>query len=77
MAKRESTLLMMWGGLCLWAGIVAAMATIAWMLHDLSGVPETASLLRREIVAERLILAPCCLIVSLLGGITYRLSQAS
>jgi hypothetical protein len=53
------------------------MATIAWMLHDLSGVPETADLLRREIVAERLILVPCCLIVSLLGGITYRLSQAS
>ena len=82
MGKRESTLLMFWGASAFWLGLLAAFATGTWIGYDLlhvdwNGAPVTASFGVRFVIAERCILLACCQMVSLLGGIVYRLSQAS
>lgn len=83
MARRESTLLLMWGATAFWCGIAAALATGVWLAMDLGRIdwerhtPISDSFTLRVVVVDRLILLACCHMVSLLGAITYRLSQAS
>lgn len=82
MGRRESTMLLFWGLMLFWGGLAAACATGIWMTYDVLQVdwqpgPISNSFSLRIILGERLILLACCHMVSLLGGITYRLSQAS
>lgn len=82
MARLESTLLLFWGASAFWFGLLAALATGIWIAYDLSQIDWNDSLVTpsfgvRFVIAERCILLACCHMVSLLGGIVYRLSQAN